>query len=58
MYTNESLKEKCNRCKIDYETAMAYSQNNPELTNEEVIIHFRPDCYINILGEIVIPEED
>lgn len=40
---------------VDYQDALWVLHNNPELSDEQVIIYFRPDCYINIFGELVDP---
>ncbi len=43
----------CNQFGVNYKKAYNYKRNHPELTDEEIIIHYNPDCYINIFGEIV-----
>lgn len=50
----ERLKDLCINSKVDYNNALSFKVLYPELTDEQVIIHFRPDCYINILGELVL----
>lgn len=50
-----TFKYKCEKLDIEYNKAKAYKRLHPELTDEQVIIYYRPDCYINILGELVIP---
>ena len=52
-----SLRQKCIKCNVGYEKARKYKYRHPELCDEQVIIHYRPDCCINILGELVIPEK-
>lgn len=45
----------CNKFGVDYKKAYSHKKAHPELADEQVIIYYRPDCYINILGEIVDP---
>lgn len=52
---DKELKLKCYSASIDYQTARRYKDSHPELTDEQVIMYYRPDCYINLLGELVIP---
>lgn len=51
------LSEYCLSANINYKKASAYHHNHKELTAKQVIIYYRPDCYINILGQLVIPQE-
>lgn len=53
---DNKLKDLCDNFGVDYETTLSYQLEHPELTKEQVIIHFRPDLGINILGELVILE--
>ena len=46
----------CDKVGVDYKKAYSYKRRHPELTDEQVIIYYKPDCYINLLGELVIPE--
>lgn len=46
------LKEKCIRLGLDYTKVKQYRYMN-KTTDEIAIIHFRPDLYINIFGELV-----
>jgi len=39
-----------------YNRLKEYKRINNGLTDEQAIIHYRPDCCINILGELVIPD--
>ena len=48
------LKEYCSALNIDYTKVLIYVNRN-SYSVEEAIIHYRPDCYINCLGELVIP---
>lgn len=41
-------------CNINY--FIRYVKKHPEKTIQECIIHFKPDAYINIFGELVIPD--
>lgn len=54
----ESFAKKCERFNIDLVRAYGYRSCHPELTDEQIIVHYRPDCYINILGEIVDPTQN
>lgn len=51
------LKEQCHKFNVDYDTALVLKINYPELTDEQVIMYYRPDCYINWLGELVDPSK-
>lgn len=51
---NKEFRETCEKLGIDYEKALAFRRRN-KVTDTETILHFRPDCYINILGELVTP---
>lgn len=48
------LKEYCNILKLSYSNIVGYINRN-DCTMGQAIIHYRPDCYINWLGELVIP---
>ena len=50
---DNKLKDLCDKFGVDYETALSYQLEYPELTREQVIIFLRPDLGINILGEII-----
>lgn len=52
------LKQLCVQAGISYTKAQNLKNINPELTDEQIIIHYRPDCYINILGELIIPNKE
>lgn len=41
----------------NHNTVSSYKASHKDLTDEEIIIHFRPDLYINIFGEIVGTDE-
>ena len=49
---DNKLKDLCDKFGVDYETALSYQLEYPELTREQVIIFLRPDLGINILGEL------
>ena len=48
------FKVKCSKTEINYYTAYAYKRKHPELSDEEVIIHYRPDLLVNIFGKIIL----
>lgn len=48
-----SLRQKCIKFGVDYEKIRKYRYNHPELTDEQVIIHYRPELRLNIFGEII-----
>lgn len=54
----ESYKNFCNKYNINMDQVFKFRREHPELTDEQVIIHFRPDCYINIFGELIGPIHD
>ena len=43
----------CKKYNVNYSSAHSFGERHPELTNEQIIIHFRPNLYINMMGEIV-----
>jgi hypothetical protein len=47
------LKEYCEKFNLNYDEAIKYKNNHQELTDTEVISHFKPDLHINIFGEII-----
>lgn len=51
----EPLMKLCKKFDLydDYHRVRNYKLKNTELSNEQVIVHFRPDLYINIFGEII-----
>lgn len=53
-----SLKEKGRLANVNYNTISSYKQTHPEITDNQVICKYNPNCYINILGQLVIPQED
>ena len=52
----ESFRSKCVKLGINYGSAYEFRKNHPELTEYQVLAHYRNDIYINILGEIIIPK--
>ena len=54
----QDFSDLCKKFNVNYKKAYSFKQRHPELTDEQAIIHFRPDCYINILGEIVDPTQN
>lgn len=61
-YVSKDIKihfsDKCSKAGIYTRTAQSYKQNHTELTDNQVICLYNPNCYINILGQLVIPQED
>ena len=54
--SEEDSKNKCKKANIDRKKFTDYRRLHPELTEEQIIVYFNPKCYINILGELVIPD--
>ena len=54
---DESLHSLCKRFNVNYTSAISYKNNHKDLNNVQIIQHFRQDCYINILGELVDTDE-
>lgn len=48
----ESLHSLCKRFNVNYQSAIAYRNRHRDLHNIQIIQHFKPDYYINILGEL------
>ena len=55
--SQKHLRQLCIDANINYNKAKSYKRLHPELTIEQIIIHYRPDCYINIQGELIIPNK-
>lgn len=51
-----SLRQKCIKFNVDYEKARKYKYRHPELSDEQIIIYYRPDLRLNIFGEIILPD--
>lgn len=51
-----SLRQKCIKCNVDYEKARKYKYRHPELTDEQVMILYKPELRLNIFGEIILPD--
>lgn len=49
-----NLRKLCSMARIKPNTACAYKDDHPELTDEQVILRYNPFCYYNILGEFTI----
>lgn len=47
--------EVCKKLGLNIASCSSYKALHTELTDEQIIIHYRPDCWINWLGELVIP---
>ena len=52
-----SMKEICERLKLDYDKVMKYRKENPNLSRNEILIQFKFDIAINLFGWLIIPEE-
>ena len=52
-----NLKKLCEKFHVNYNAARSYQNRYRELSNEYVIIHYRPDVYINIFGELVCDDK-
>lgn len=50
-----SISNICTQLGLSNSTIMTYKSMHPELSDKQVTMHYRPDCYINLLGELVIP---
>ena len=48
----------CDKVGVDYKKAYSYKRRHPELTDNQVITCYRPECYINIFGALVVPHGD
>lgn len=51
----KNIKQAVNELNIKY-TSMMQRISSLSCTTEQAILYYRPDCYINILGELVIPK--
>ena len=49
------LKQQCHKFNVDYDKALFLKISYPELTDDQIIMYYRPDCYINWMGELVDP---
>lgn len=47
----------CDKHEVNYKDAYNFKRKNPELTDEQIIMWCKPDCYINWLGELVDPNK-
>ena len=50
------LKKKCIEANVNYQQVWNCKKKHPELTEDQIIIYYNPRCYINIFGELVIPD--
>ena len=48
-----SVRKICHVLKVNYRQALRLKKKN-NLSVEELIIHYNPYCYFNILGELII----
>ena len=53
MKNKVQLKDLCKQYKVEYRKLTKYKFNSGVTDNIQAIVHFRPDLYINALGEIV-----
>ena len=49
----ETLYSLCKRYEVNYQSAITYRKHNSSLSNEQIILHYRPDLRLNVLGEII-----
>jgi hypothetical protein len=49
----ENFTNKCIRFNIQPEVARTYKSRHTEMSDEQIILHYRPDLIINIFGELV-----
>jgi hypothetical protein len=47
-----TLEKYCEQFNLNFDEAVQYKNAHPELTDEQIILHFRPDLHINIFGEL------
>ena len=50
----DNIKQALGNLEIDYQLVMQRKSSN-KCSTEQAILYYRPDCYINWLGELVIP---
>lgn len=48
----------CKKANVNYDAARSLKRRHPELMDEEIITYYNPRCFINILGELVIPDAE
>ena len=51
-----TFKEMCEKTNINYNSACSYKSKHKELTNSQVIVHFRPELRINIFGDVILED--
>lgn len=49
----KTFTQKCIENSINYEAAVSYRHKHQELTDEQIIIRFKPELSINVFGEII-----
>lgn len=54
---DETLYGLCKKFGISTKTAYSYSKRHPELINIDIIKHYKPNLYENVLGELVELDE-
>lgn len=52
----QRLGELCSKFNVNFNKALAFKKTHNYMSDEQIIVHYRPDCYINIFGELVIPK--
>ena len=47
------LGELCSKFNVNFSKALAFKKIHNDMSDEQIVVHYRPDCYINIFGEII-----
>jgi hypothetical protein len=47
------LEDLCEKYNVDYDDALWCKYQHPEFSDEEIILYYRPELEVNILGEII-----
>lgn len=50
---NIPFKRLCEQYNVSYEAAIRYRRNHKELTDNQIIVRYRPDLRLNIFGGII-----
>lgn len=53
LHKGKSFRQKCLDSNIDYKNACTYKSSHTELSDSQVIIAYKPDLRLNILGEVI-----
>jgi len=54
-YKGDTFKDLCRKAKVNYREAIRL-RNKTQLSDNEIITMLSPYCYLNIFGELVIPD--